>query len=342
MSRIYIVDDEPMICLGLQQIVKEYDRFEEVHTYSDGRSALAAILAEPPDLVMTDIRMPRMDGIELCRHIREHRLDTQVIVLSGYGDFHYAQQCMSYGVKQYLLKPVTESELYPVLDQIVIKGSGRPFSLSRFEAWMERVEEALWLAQEDRLEAELDEGRREFFEPGGGGIAPPLRMAADGLELLAKKLNARGIYSFEIASGQVGADAAEAGAFHAFSAQIHHWLRQLSAYRGGGQVHVFEAALEFIDRHLCEDLTLETVAARLGLTPTYFSHYFKKMSGETFVQYRLRKRMDEAKRLLSIPHYKIIDIVSEVGYDSYPHFSRIFKKTAGCSPTEYRSMLGIK
>ncbi|CAG7631895.1 response regulator [Paenibacillus allorhizosphaerae] len=342
MSRIFIVDDEPMICLGLQEIVKEYDRFEEVHTYSDGRSALTAILADPPDLVMTDIRMPRMNGIELCRQIREHHLDTKVIVLSGYGDFHYAQQCMSYGVKEYLLKPVTETELYPVLDKIVNEGSGRTFSLSRFEAWMEQIEEALWLAQEKQLEVVLAAGRSEFFEPTGGGFALPLRMAVDGLELLAKKLNARGIYNFEIASELLRTEPFDADAFHAFSGQIDAWLQQLSEYRGGGQVNFFEASLEFIDRHLCEDLTLETVAARLGLTPTYFSHYFKKMSGEPFVQYRLRKRMEEAKRLLSIPHYKIIDVVAEVGYDSYPHFSRIFKKSIGCSPTEYRSMLGIK
>lgn len=342
MSRIFIVDDEPMICLGLREIVKEYDRFKEVHTYSDGRSAIQAILADPPDLVMTDIRMPRMDGIELCRQINEHQLNTKVIVLSGYGDFHYAQKCMSYGVKEYLLKPVTEVELYPVLDKIMREGSGRSFSLSRFEAWMEQVEEALWLAKEKELEGTLAAGRSEFFEQTGGGFSLPLRMAVDGLELLAKKLNTRGIYNFEIASQICGAEESDTDAFHAFSVQIHEWLQQLTEYRGGSQVNFFEASLEYIDRHLCEDLTLETVAERLGLTPTYFSHYFKKMSGETFVQYRLRKRMDEAKRLLSIPHYKIIDIVAEVGYDSYPHFSRIFKKATGCSPTEYRSMLGIK
>jgi two-component system response regulator YesN len=84
------------------------------------------------------------------------------------------------------------------------------------------------------------------------------------------------------------------------------------------------------------------VAKMTGLTPTYFSSIFKKMTNETFVQYRIKKRMERAQTLLAIPHMRIVDIAAEVGYEDYSHFTKMFKKLCGYSPSEYRSMLGIK
>lgn len=150
-------------------------------------------------------------------------------------------------------------------------------------------------------------------------------------------MNGRGVYVFE-----TNQDTDRIDPLDVLNNRILQWLDEIKNYRGGNEINILEAALAFIDEHLCEELSLGMVADHLGVSPTYFSQYFKKMTNETFVLYRQRRRMERAKELLAIPHYKVIDIVSEVGYDSYPHFSRSFKKVTGYSPTEYRSMLGIK
>ncbi|CAN7521256.1 response regulator [Paenibacillus sp. LjRoot153] len=340
MARICIVDDEPIIGIGLKTLIEEYSRFSEIVTFTDGESALSNIMAKPPDVVMTDIRMPRMDGLELCRHIQQLKLFTKVVVLSGYGDFAYAQKCMSYGVQEYLLKPITEIELFPVLDKMLSMREAALISFTHFEQWIDQLEEAIWTMDKVRVDELLEEGKRELFDVDTE-LQQHLRVS-DAVRLLHKKLNARGAYRIE-AKPFEDENMAITITYEMFQTEIRSWIQRLSEYRNHERIDVLEAAIQFINEHLFdEELSLDKVAGKLGLTPTYFSHYFKKHTNETFVQHRMRKRIDRAKQLLAVPHYRIIDIVAEVGYESYPHFTRVFKKATGYSPTEYRGLLGIK
>ena len=77
----------------------------------NGKDALELLEAVPVELVITDIRMPVMDGLELARQISERKLQAKVIILSGYEDFSYAHQALKYSVSDYLLKPVSKEEL---------------------------------------------------------------------------------------------------------------------------------------------------------------------------------------------------------------------------------------
>ncbi|UKS28385.1 response regulator [Paenibacillus sp. HWE-109] len=340
MARIVIVDDEPIIGIGLKTLIWEYQRFSEIDTFTDGESALSNIMANPPDVVLTDIRMPRMDGLELCRNIQQLKLFTKVVVLSGYGDFAYAQKCMSYGVQEYLLKPITEIELFPVLDKVLAMRDAALVSFTLFEQWIDQLEEAVWMLDKVRANELLEVGKRELF-PSDTDIQQYQRVC-DAVRLLLKKLNARGAYKMEV-KPLLEENTVTTITYEWFQAEIGLWIQRLSEYRKHERINVLEAAIQYIDEHLFqEELSLDMVAGKLGVTPTYFSHYFKKNTNETFVQYRMRKRIDKAKQLLAVPHYKIIDIGAEVGYESYPHFSRVFKKATGYSPTEYRALLGIK
>ena len=84
----------------------------------DGEMALPIIRDTNPDIVITDIRMPFMDGLELCRTLRSQMPWIGIIVLSGYDEFEYARQCIQLGVREYLLKPVTSDKLKEVLDKV--------------------------------------------------------------------------------------------------------------------------------------------------------------------------------------------------------------------------------
>ncbi|WP_164779774.1 response regulator transcription factor [Paenibacillus kobensis] len=112
MYKVFLVDDEPLVLEGLKLLVDwETHGFEICGEARDGEEALQAIGQIRPDLVVTDIRMPVMSGLELIRQARESlNSDSHFIVLSGYSDFSYAHTAMRYEATDYLLKPIDSEE----------------------------------------------------------------------------------------------------------------------------------------------------------------------------------------------------------------------------------------
>ena len=87
-------------------------------TADNGKAAIALIEETKPDLILTDICMPVLDGIGLAAYVHEHHPEMMVVIISGYDDFDYAKQAMSYEVADYILKPITSVELVEELDKI--------------------------------------------------------------------------------------------------------------------------------------------------------------------------------------------------------------------------------
>ena len=101
---------------------------------------------------------------------------------------------------------------------------------------------------------------------------------------------------------------------------------------------IIEAAKEKIEStYMLEEISLNTVAAGVGMSPSYFSSVFSREMGKTFVEYLTGIRMDKAKELLMCSSMKTSEIGYEVGYKDPHYFSYLFKKTQGCSPKEYRA-----
>lgn len=117
MIRVLIVEDEDIIRRGL---ICTYDWSAHncviVGSASDGQEGLKYINELKPDLVITDIKMPVMNGLEMISHM-EHS-ETEVVVLTGFGEFSLAQQALRLGVADYLLKPVDESEMFACIEEI--------------------------------------------------------------------------------------------------------------------------------------------------------------------------------------------------------------------------------
>jgi len=112
MLKVLIVDDDYIICTGLQKLIdwEEYG-FTTKDYALNGMEALDMMDKAVYDLVITDIRMPKCDGIELIKAMRQKKYPSKVIILSGYRDFEYAQTALEFGVKKYILKPVNEKIL---------------------------------------------------------------------------------------------------------------------------------------------------------------------------------------------------------------------------------------
>ena len=112
MIRLLIVDDEYYIRLGIKNAIDwKSIGIEIVGEAEDGEQGLAMALELEPDLLLMDIRMPFLDGLELLEEIAARHLDCGVIVLSGYDEFEYAQRAIKYGVLDYLLKPIDKNKL---------------------------------------------------------------------------------------------------------------------------------------------------------------------------------------------------------------------------------------
>ncbi len=131
MFKVMIVDDEPAIREGLKTII-DWDRigFEVVDAAANGREALQKFERIQPDLMIMDIRMPGMNGLEVIEQLRRNHSRMHVLILSGHADFEYARRALGYGVDGYLLKPVDEVEMeqellrvYESLEQEQQKGA---------------------------------------------------------------------------------------------------------------------------------------------------------------------------------------------------------------------------
>ena len=129
MYKLLIVEDEKFIQRGLVQAIDwKSIGFEVIAEAENGKKALQCVEIEKPDVILTDIRMPVMDGLELMSIVYEQYPHIKLVVLSGYGDFSYAQHAIKCGVLGYILKPTKDEEIYQVFRKVkaIMDGGASP------------------------------------------------------------------------------------------------------------------------------------------------------------------------------------------------------------------------
>jgi two-component system response regulator YesN len=120
MIRLIIVDDEERIRLGLAKMIenKQDSELQVAGSFANGKEALEAISHTEVDILMTDIKMPQMNGLELIETVYKQNPNLKCVILSGFSDFQYARTAMRFGVLDYLLKPIDKGELYAAIDKL--------------------------------------------------------------------------------------------------------------------------------------------------------------------------------------------------------------------------------
>ncbi|MCJ8014243.1 response regulator [Paenibacillus sp. KQZ6P-2] len=129
--RVVIVEDEPKIRRNIAQKIEGSDSYEIVGMASDGVEAMNVIMELMPAVVFTDIKMPKMDGLELIRRVKENSPEIHFVIISGYDEFEYAQSAMKLGVRDYLLKPVSLEALNECLKNISVSLQYRNYQMTR-------------------------------------------------------------------------------------------------------------------------------------------------------------------------------------------------------------------
>lgn len=182
MLRVILADDEQYEREYLEQIIKESypGLLEIVDKAVDGVDLLEKLERCKPHIVLLDIKMPRMNGLEAADQIRKKYPDIQMVVISAYSDFSFAKQALKMGVTDYLLKPYLDSELRETLDKVISRSREREDSLdllsysvtaqdtNGFDFYRDLEKDLLWNLFFRRMEAELVKRNLDLWEIGSG------------------------------------------------------------------------------------------------------------------------------------------------------------------------------
>lgn len=142
MLKVFLVEDESVVREGLRDNInwQQYG-YQFAGEAGDGEMALPLIRKTRPDVLITDIKMPFMDGLALSRIVSQEFPQMKIVIISGYDDFEYARQAIQVGVEQYLLKPVTKFTLQKVLQEIAEKIEGERAQENYLEKFREEMQE---------------------------------------------------------------------------------------------------------------------------------------------------------------------------------------------------------
>lgn len=345
MYKVLLVDDEPIIKKTLRKLLIEFGRFESISEAEDGREAIEIVHLQKPDLIITDITMPVMDGLELVRHLYDNRIECEVIIISGYDDFRYAQQALRYGVSSYLLKPLSPEELYTTLGRFEARlesqgqeRAARSMWLPLCHAYSAKLSDAIWLLDEAGMDEQLNDFNTELQEIKN---CDPRAAFNTLLSMLQQELNSRAEAStFEFNTQELGnVD------FNLLAADMSELLKGyitgLTQQRFVGRHKGIKKALAYLhNEYNREDLSIDDVMAAAGiLSKAHFSRTFKEETGILFSRYLLQLRLDQACHLLTNTNYKVQDAAHAAGFSDYATFSRAFSLQYGCMPTEYRNRM---
>ena len=182
MLKIFLAEDEVVVRETIKRMIPwEELGFELVGEAADGEMALPLLIRQQPDLLITDIKMPFMDGLTLARLAKKEIPGLKVVILSGYDDFNYAKRAIGIGVEDYLLKPITKNALIERLSEI----------RSRYEH--EKTQKEYYEKFQREMQAYEKNSSRDFFEALVGGSMDMMevykRAEKLGLDIVAEAYN---------------------------------------------------------------------------------------------------------------------------------------------------------
>ncbi|MBD2868642.1 response regulator transcription factor [Paenibacillus arenilitoris] len=338
MYHILVAEDEPWIRSSVVEMVSRIgeERFT-VSEATNGEEAWALIQELWPTVLITDIMMPKMDGLSLLHKIHEHGIPMKFIIISGYDNFQYAQKAIRYGVTEYLLKPVDTEQLREALRRSE-EGMGdlkdiSPY-MSRFRqlvnAFGDMSPQTAGRKMSDLIDSVL---KLKYINP-----AARLNL----LRIFDWKLN--GMIkesSLEQHVPSVPADAEDAVIIRYFNQLADHLILHLSRQSMTNTHPIIKRVCDYIDNHYKKDISLTEMAQLANMSISYFSTWFKRCTGRTLVQYIQEVRIEKAKRLLLETELKNYEIAERVGFATQPYFIRVFKNAVGVSPNVFRKRMGL-
>lgn len=355
MHRILIIDDEPWS----RQVVRALGDWDKLKLHvvgeaGDGTEGLRLIGELMPHIVVTDMRMPGKEGVELLQAMRERAPALKIIVMSGYDDFAYLKQAVRSRAVDYLLKPIAADELNASLTRCVRELEqarvpslilADPGLLEQYLAYRERVYG--YLLELNRPAVLQTFAQLERFlaraYPDSQDEKMRIKIAHDFMLMLGEFIGQSELRPDRL-DRNADPDWALTAGWNSLAEAIEH-IGQLYAeaidaiealHKNRNRLDLRDVQTH-IDRHFHSPISLETVAQHFFVSKEHLSRAFKSFAGENVSDYIMRRRMEKARELIVIHRLAIKHVAELTGYADLAYFYRVFKRHFGLTPGELRS-----
>lgn len=359
MYTILIVDDEFPARRLMHMLIEPLQDFSIVGEADNGKDALELWRRLKPDVLLTDIEMPQMNGLDLIECIRRENPQQLIVILSCYESFNYAQRAMRLGVKDYLVKDMTtRAEMEKCLNNLLRitppAGSGTgekpaPLTPGQFSGIAD--------AQQKHIENAMERISYHFFSGNAARTTEDLRRLYQtdipGMPKyhLMEYLNDT-IISWILAECvrcSIPTEDVFAGTESPLSILdrtdnvngacdiLCRWINQLLNRISGSRTvsNRIRNITNYINQYYYQNLTLQDIADSFNVHPVYLSRSFKEEMGVNISSYINYIRIEKAKLLICLGTYRTSEIAYIVGFNNSQSFYNAFKKNVGCSPSDY-------
>lgn len=357
MWKVIIADDEPYIREGIEQLIPWKNLgCKLIYSASNGKELIEYIEQERPDIVIVDIKMPVLGGLDVAKYIQDNRLDIYVIILTAYADFQYAHQAIRYNVSDYIVKSAALQDIPKAIEHITEKlQESRLLSFRLIFLYGTAEEEILQkIANTAFEEFELKKietnQNQSYISMTGSKL-----LDQDSIYNSCKRLQAlcRNFLQKNVAVG---------------ISPIFHDLKQVYEYYDkmkefvkvqmidkGADIFwlekeneteyilsstdemddVIKKVNEFVEQNFCNRIALDDIAEAVHINRSYLSRIYKQKTGFNLFDTINMKRIQLAKKYIKEKEKKIYEIAIQVGFEDTTYFSKVFKKFEGVSPKAF-------
>ncbi|AQS11426.1 putative response regulatory protein [Clostridium saccharobutylicum] len=348
MYKVMIVDDMEIARLQLKRlkIWGEVSGFEITDEARNGYEAIQKLQTNSVDLIITDIRMPIVDGVELLEEVMKKKLALCVVLFSGYSEFEYARKGLVLGAFDYLIKPVNADDINKLLERakLFISEKKEEKKLKVYNHSLD-VTQILELIENGRTVENL---AYSIFDKLVLGDFDKIRMhhiIIEFFEEVLEAINNNMIWFIKFADVSYikSLNLHDVASLEQLRDIYISCIKNLEAqimylYLAKSYGVLINKVSIFILNNVENEVTLSTIASYMDMNKNYLCEIFKKKTGMSLLDYMTKVKMERAKKMLRESEDRSYEIADKLGYRDPEYFSRLFKKYSGMSPTAYRKL----
>lgn len=352
-----IVEDEVLVRKGLAMGLDwKALGFEKVYEAGNGVEAMELLKTISVDFMLTDIVMPKMDGLELIKETSRLYPNVAMVVLSCMNDGEYIREAMKYHrALDYIPKlSISTEELGKSIKNIMSNYKKTTIKGTITETALKETITYFQIEDEVRLQELLNSGDKDGLLDALDEICDRVSLHQESISLFPEwveiyasmnhslKLSGSNILDIAIAGQSCYGYLESSRNFSELKKRLREMasivIDRIIANKHSQYGKEITAAILYIESHFRESVKLREVASFIGLNESYLSSLFKSTVGISFSDYLNKTRLSHAKELLKRTDLAIYEIAHQVGYSSESYFSRIFKQYENMSPKAYKKI----